>query len=195
VIKIWESGKYEMKTAAGKTIVVESGPIAAPLEIAGPWEVQFPPGLGAPESAVFDKLASWTTRPETGIKYFSGTATYVKEIVIPDALVGKETSLYLDLGRVKELAEVRLNGKDLGVLWKPPFRVEISQAIKPGINLLEVKVTNLWPNRQIGDAFLLESERITRTNDTTYKKESALLESGLLGPVKILVAERRELSQ
>jgi len=194
VIKIWESGKYEMKTASGKTIVVESGPIAAPLEIAGPWEVQFPPGLGAPESAVFDKLASWTTRPETGIKYFSGTATYVKEIEIPADVVGKETALHLDLGKVKELAGVRLNGKDLGVLWKPPFLVDISQAVKPGKNRLEVKVTNLWPNRLIGDQSLPEAERITQnTDDKHFAKNSALLESGLLGPVNIRVVVSRRL--
>jgi len=193
VMKIWSAGKYELKTASGKSTTVESGPVAAPLEIDGPWEVKFPEGLGAPASAVFDKLTSWTTHPETGIKYFSGMATYVKDIEIPADMVGKGKSLYLDLGKVKELAEVRLNGKDLGVLWKPPFRMDISQAVKPGKNLLEVKVTNLWPNRLIGDQFVPEAEQITRTNDKSYKKESRLLESGLLGPVRIQSVDSRRI--
>jgi len=192
VIKIWETGKYEMKTASGKPITVESGPITAPIEIAGPWEVKFPPGLGAPASAVFDKLASWTNHAEAGIKYFSGTATYVKEIEIPADFVGK--SLYLDLGKVNELAGVRLNGKDLGTLWKPPFLVDVSQAVKPGKNLLEVKVTNRWANRLIGDQFLPEAERITHnTDDKHFAKNSTLQESGLLGPVMIRPVENRRL--
>jgi hypothetical protein len=192
VLKIREAGKYELKTASGKTITVESGPMPAPMEIAGPWEVKFPAGLGAPESAVFDKLASWTNHAEAGIKYFSGTATYVKEIDIPAEMLGKQ--LYLDLGKVKELAGVRLNGKDLGVLWKPPFRVDISQAVQPGKNLLEVMVTNLWPNRLIGDQFLPETERITlNSDDKHFAKNSALLESGLLGPITIRTVENRSM--
>ena len=127
------------------------------------------------------------------MKYFSGTAAYRREIEIPAGLIGKNKRLHLDLGQVKYLAEVRLNGMDLGVLWKPPFRVDISQAAKPGKNMLEVKVTNLWPNRLIGDQFLPESQRITRTNDKTYTKKSPLLESGLLGPVSIRVVEGRRL--
>jgi len=188
-MKIWQSGKYELKTASGKNIAVESGPVAAPLEIAGPWDVKFPAGLGAPESSVLEKLISWSEHPEPGVKYFSGTATYVKEIEIPAELVGKEKSLYLDLGKVKELAEVRLNGNDLGVLWKSPFRLDISKAVKPGKNLVEVKVTNLWTNRLIGDEFLPETGRITRVNNKRgFTKESPLRESGLLGPVTIRTA-------
>jgi len=193
VMKIWETGKYDLKTADGQSIAVESGPITAPLEIAGPWDVKFPAGLGAPASAGFDRLISWTDHPEAGIKYFSGTATYAKEIEIPTEWVGKEKSLYLDLGKVKELAEVRLNGKDLGVLWKPPFRLDISKEVKPGKNLLEVKVTNLWTNRLIGDEFLPEAGRITRVNKRTFTKESPLRESGLLGPVRLLPVENRRL--
>lgn len=190
-MKIWEAGKYDLKTAAGEALAIGSGPMAPPLEITGPWEVTFPAGLGAPAAAGFDRLVSWSEHPEAGIKYFSGTATYVKEIEVPEELAGKQ--LYLDLGKVKELAEVRLNGKDLGVLWKPPFRVDLSQAVKPGKNLLEVKVTNLWTNRLIGDEFLPEADRITRVNKRTFTKESPLRESGLLGPVLILPVENRRL--
>jgi hypothetical protein len=190
---IWESGKYAMRTAAGKTLRLEEADIPSPLEIAGPWELQFPKGLGAPPSVVLDKLISWTKHVEAGVKYFSGTATYRREIEISAHCVGKGNLLYLDLGEVKHLAEVRFNGVDLGVLWKAPFRVEISGQVKPGKNQLEVKVTNLWDNRCIGDLFLPESQRITRSNGRSWKKTDPLLASGLLGPVTIHVAGSRRL--
>lgn len=192
-LKIWQPGKYELRTAAGKQFWVEVTAIPGPLEIAGPWELCFPAGWGAPASVVFDRLTSWTKHPDPGVKYFSGTATYRRQIGIPATLVSKDKILYLDLGEVKYLAEVRFNGTELGVLWKPPFRVGLSGVAKPGKNLLEVKVTNLWPNRLIGDQFLPESKRVTRTNDKSYTKESPLLESGLLGPVTIGVVESRQL--
>ena len=192
-LKVWEPGKYELKTAAGKIIQLEQAAIPPSLEIAGPWELRFPPGLGGTASAVFERLISWTKHTDAGVRYFSGTAAYRREIEIPAGLIGKDKRLHLDLGQVKYLAEVRLNGMDLGVLWKPPFRMDVSQAAKPGKNILEVKVTNLWPNRLIGDQFLPESQRVTRTNDKTYTRKSPLLESGLLGPVSIRVVEGRRL--
>ena len=100
---------------------------------------------------MFEKLISWPDSKDKGIKYFSGTATYRKTINIPAERFGENRSLLLDLGSVKEIAEVRLNGQDLGILWKAPFRVDITKAAKPGDNELEVRVTNLWPNRLIGD--------------------------------------------
>jgi hypothetical protein len=94
----------------------------------------------------------------------------------------------LDLGEVKYVAQVRLNGRDLGVLWTKPFRVEITDAVKPSGNLLEIDVVNLWPNRIIGDAALPPEKRFTRTN-ISFKKDDPLLESGLLGPVRLQVIE------
>jgi len=159
--------------------------------IRGPWEVRFPAGWGAPASATFDELHSWTEIADAGIKYFSGTVRYTKQIEIPPALLASNRRVLLDLGSVENIAEVWLNGSSLGVLWMPPFRVDIARAAKPGENFLEIEVTNLWPNRLIGDASLPEEKRFTRTNVGTFAKDSPLLPSGLLGPVRILVEEER----
>ena len=123
-------------------------------EIKGPWELRFPEGWGAPESIRLNQLASWTDNKNEGVKYFSGTATYVREFNAPLSFGQSNSSVFLDLGEVKNVAEVFVNGQNCGgVLWKPPFRVGITQALKPGKNLLEIRVTNLWPNRMIGDEF------------------------------------------
>jgi hypothetical protein len=96
---------------------------------------------------------------------------------------------FLDLGRVAVMARVRLNGKDIGVVWKSPYRVDVGDALKPGENVLEVTVANLWPNRLIGDAGLPEQERIAKTTWNPFTKDTALLESGLLGPVSLQVSK------
>ena len=128
-------------------------------EISGGWKVSFPKGLGAPESALFDTLVSFTERPESGIRYFSGTATYEKTFTTNKSFISKSNSgLYLDLGKVEVIAEVELNGENLGVLWKPPYRVQVDGAIKAGENHLVVHVTNLWRNRLIGDAALPDED-------------------------------------
>jgi hypothetical protein len=172
-------------TRAAPLAKANGSAMPAPLTIPGPWELSFPAASGAPASTTFAKLISWTKHPEPGVKYFSGTATYHKEIDIPASHLRSDVTLHLDLGQVREIAEVRLNGIDLGILWKPPFRVDITRAAKPGKNQLEVRITNLWPNRLIGDQLLPEAQRIARTPDTSFKKESPLLDSGLLGPVTI----------
>jgi beta-galactosidase/beta-glucuronidase len=163
---------------------------SAPHEITGAWTVQFDPKWGGPASAVFDKLVSWTQRPEAGIKYFSGTATYRKTFDLPEALRGSGQHLTLDLGDVKNLAEVRLNGKNLGVFWALPFRVDVTDAIKPTGNSLEIEVVNFWPNRIIGDQSLPPEKRLTRTNIRKLTKNTLLMESGLLGPVSVLAEKR-----
>jgi len=150
--------------------------LKAVAEIAGPWKVSFDPEWGGPESVVFEKLDDWTKRPEEGIRHYSGTATYRKIFDFPQGsgVRGQESGrrIYLDLGRVQNLATVRLNGKDLGVVWTAPWRVEITGAVKPTGNQLDIDVVNLWPNRLIGDAALPPEKRLTKTNVTTYKKDS-----------------------
>jgi hypothetical protein len=157
-------------------------------EITGPWALRFPPNWGAPEQVTLDKLISWSEHADAGVKYFSGTAVYSKTIQIPANLIGKDQPLYLDLGNVAVIAEVRLNGKNLGTLWKRPFRVDISAAAKAGDNALAVSVVNLWPNRLIRDSGLPEKERLTWTTWNPYKPTDPLLPSGLLGPVRLLTA-------
>jgi hypothetical protein len=190
----WEAGRYEMKTATGRMVRVQVPPVPPPLTLSGPWEVRFPAGWGAPESVVFPKLISWAEHDDAGVKYFSGTATYLKEIEIPGRMWGAGQAVFIDLGRLRNIAEVKLNGKDLGVLWKPPFRVEITPAANPGKNLLEVRVTNLWPNRLIGDESRPREKRRTWTNVQRYAKGWPLFESGLLGPVQIQAAERKKIA-
>jgi hypothetical protein len=151
-------------------------------EIIGPWEVSFDPKRGGPASVRFNGLASWTSRSEPGIRFYSGTAVYRKTF----DLVARGDRLVIDLGSVKNLgiARVRLNGKDLGIVWCPPFRVDITKAVKASGNKLEVEVVNSWRNRLIGDRDLPPNRRITKTNIRIHKNWN-LLESGLLGPVRI----------
>jgi hypothetical protein len=154
-------------------------------ELEGPWAVQFDPQWGGPTSCEFGALVSWTQRPEEGIKFYAGTATYRKTFDLPPSVRREDRRLWLDLGDVKELAEVRLNGKNLGVLWAFPFRVDVTDALRPANNRLEVDVVNFWPNRIIGDQFLPPEERLTRTNIRKLTRETPPAESGLLGPVTL----------
>lgn len=153
-------------------------------ELEGPWTLQLDPRWGGPASVEFQKLVSWTARPEPGIRYYSGTVTYRKDFDWPPGLSHNARSIWLDLGDVRELAEVRLNGRDLGVLWSPPFRVEVTSELRPSANVLEIEVVNFWPNRIIGDAALPQSERFTRTNIRKLTEQTPLMDSGLLGPVR-----------
>ncbi len=172
-------------------------------EVQGSWQVSFDPKWGGPANVVFNKLEDWTSRPETGIKYYSGIATYRNSVTLPEKIQGE---VYIDLGEVCNIARIRVNGKDLGVVWTKPFRLKITDAVVPGVNQLEIEVANLWPNRLIGDeqypddgikngkwpVWLLKgrsrtSGRFTFTTAKFYEVDSPLLKSGLLGPVKILI--------
>jgi hypothetical protein len=161
-------------------------------ELAGPWTVKFDPKWGGPEQVVFEKLDDWTKRPEKGIKYYSGKATYKKTFDLPKDLGKSGNRLYLDLGRIENVAEVRLNGKDLGVVWTAPWRVEITDAVRPTGNRLEIDVVNLWPNRLIGDASLPPEKRLTKTNVKKFNKDYPLYPSGLLGPVTLQRSRRHD---
>jgi hypothetical protein len=152
--------------------------------LGGPWDVAFDPKWGGPASVEFPQLVSWTTRPEVGIRYYSGTATYRKSFDLPTSLCMPGRRLALDLGEVRNIAEVRLNGKPLGVLWSPPFRVEITGVARPSGNVLEIEVTNTWYNRLVGDSTLPPGGRFTRTN-IRVNPQSPPEDSGLLGPVTI----------
>jgi len=157
----------------------------------GPWTVSFDPRWGGPASAQFEQLASWNSRPEPGIRFYSGTATYRKSFDLPAGLLAGRR-LALDLGSVHEVAGVRLNGQPLGIVWAPPFRVDISRAVKATGNVLEIEVVNFWPNRIIGDQSLPEAQRLTRTNIRKLTRDTPLMESGLLGPVQVLEARQDE---
>ncbi|HEY8658238.1 MAG TPA: glycosyl hydrolase, partial [Hanamia sp.] len=159
--------------------------------INGAWNVSFQKDRGAPASIKMDELGSWTDNTDTGVKYFSGTGTYTKTFTASSDWFKKGAELWLNLGDVKNLAEVNVNGKSFGVLWKYPFRMNISSALKPGANALVIKVTNLWVNRLIGDEQPGVINKITYTTMPFYQANSKLLPSGLLGPVQIIAVDRK----
>jgi hypothetical protein len=180
------------KGKATKT-VVELPPVKVKelVTITGEWNIDFQKNRGAPASVKINELASWTNNTDAGVKYFSGTGTYTKTFTAPADWFTKGEELWLNLGDVKNLAEVVVNGKSLGVLWKKPFRVDISGALKPGTNTMVVKVTNLWVNRLIGDAQPGVTNKITYTTMPFYQANSKLVPSGLLGPVQIMSVNRK----
>jgi hypothetical protein len=187
-------------------------PAFIPLaEISGPWQVRFQGGRGAPETAALDSLISWSDHSAEGIRYFSGEAVYLKDFEADLAVAAKQP-LYLDLGKVEVMAEVTLNGRKFRTLWCRPYRLDVSGAVKPGRNHLEIRVANLWPNRMIGDAhlppdssrrgsgnkgsvdawpqWLLEGKpsptgRITFASNDPFTADMPLLPSGLIGPVRL----------
>ena len=182
-----QAGHYELRTAGGRTLTADISEVPAPQAITGSWALSFPPKWGAPAQVTLESLASWSDSPVEGVKYFSGTATYTKQFnwttESASAATGGET--WLDLGEVQVMARVKLNGQDLGVLWKPPFHVDVTGVLRPGGNTLEISVANCWPNRMIGDAGLAETNRFTWSSWEPFTAKTPLLKSGLLGPVRL----------
>jgi hypothetical protein len=154
-------------------------------DVSGPWKVNFQPGRGAPESATLDALVSWSDSTDPGIKYFSGEGTYTNTIQVSADWFAKGSRLWIDLGDVKNLAEVTVNGKSLGVVWHAPYRVDATTALKPGANEISVKVVNAWVNRLIGDE-QPGATKYTFADVKPYKANSPLLPSGMLGPVAVV---------
>ncbi|MCX6896052.1 MAG: glycosyl hydrolase [Verrucomicrobia bacterium] len=210
----WQPGRYEAITPGGKKIAMTVSDVPPSVAVGGAWQVSFPPKLGAPASASFEKLISWTEHADPGIKFFSGSATYETEIDLPATFTAIGNKVQLDLGAVGVIAEVMVNGHDLGILWKPPFAVDVTQAIRPGRNTLKIRVTNLWTNRLIGDeqkppylkwvaaggptewpewlkngATPPNNGRIAFATWRLVSKNTPLLPSGLLGPVTLRVAK------
>jgi hypothetical protein len=205
---VWKSGTFTLD--GGRSLAAT---VAAPLAVDGPWTVAFQAGRGAPATINLPALSSLHRHSDPGVKYFSGNATYTRTIDVPAAFLGEGKRVVLDLGRVEVLARVRVNGQPAALLWKEPFRADITGLAHPGANELEVTVTNLWANRLIGDEQLPpENEyrtdgehailrlpewytqgkpkppggRHTFTTWKFYSKDEPLLESGLLGPVRLL---------
>jgi hypothetical protein len=145
-----ENGNYQLNYSNGKKEKITISDLQKNIQLTGPWRVQFPTATGAPSSINLPALISLHRHPDKDVKYFSGTATYSTSFFIPkNSMTGK--TWLLDLGQVEVIAEVAINGKSLGILWKRPYQIDISKAIRKGANQLEIKVTNLWTNRLIGD--------------------------------------------
>ena len=214
-VDAWSNGTVRARFA-GETSLREMKVerVPDPIEIAGPWTVQFDPkwtkpAVGKNGKIIFEQLDDWTQRPEEGIKYYSGTAVYQNTFSVPKAWQKGDRKMVLDLGRVKEMAEVFVNGKPAGILWGKPFEVDVTKWLKAGKNQLEVRVVNLWPNRLIGDEQLLENNgnvngrwpdsvtknqtppggRLTFTTARHWGKQEQPLSSGLLGPVIVRASE------
>jgi hypothetical protein len=157
------------------------------MNIGGPWKINFPEKSGAPPAIVLDSLSSWTKHKDEGVKYFSGTATYSQSFDLKKE-PGK-SKFFLDLGRVGDIAEVTLNGKKLDILWKAPYRVDITHALQKGKNQLQIKVTNEWTNRLIGDKEAPADKKVLPVYTNPFGGQYQLTDSGLMGPVKLLTLE------
>ena len=188
------AGAFTILTDKGKTRQVNVGNIPPPIELSGSWEIKFPAGWGAPASKIFPTLYSWTEDQDDGIKYFSGIATYYKDFEFPAEMKKEDIHVMLDLGNVRLISDVYLNGKHIGILWKSPFKADITKALKAGKNQLIIEVANTWSNRLTGDGKFPENRSYTSTNikhiggplkKGALWKDVPLLESGLLGPVKM----------
>lgn len=215
---VTEAGDYSCVLASGKIATVSVPEVAGPLAISGPWTVKFPEGWGAPSEVQLETLVPLNQHADAGVRYFSGTASYHCGFDVPAELLTDGRRLELDLGNVAVMAEVSLNGRPLGVLWKPPFRIVVTGALRAGRNSLEIAVANLWVNRMIGDQqlpsdaerhpngslkswpqWLLDGQpsptgRFTFTTWELWRKNDALVDSGLIGPVQLRTAVCRPVS-
>lgn len=185
--RLWRKGEFELRMGDGRVLRLHATSGAAAMELPGPWQVRFTPGWGAPDLITFDRLEDWTRRPEHGIRYYSGKARYQKTFEIPEVREGR--AVWLDLGTVHDLAIVRLNGQEVGTLWLPPWRLEVTSAVKAGGNSLEIEVINTWNNRLAGDAALPQDQRRTFIAFPAVHPDAPLLAAGLLGPVTLQTVE------
>lgn len=142
----WESGAYQLDDRAPAVAAP-----SAPLALDGPWRVSFPAGRGAPPEIVLPALRSLHLHDDEGVRHFSGTATYHRTFTVPAASLAPDRRVVLDLGRVEILAEIIVNGRAAPVVWKEPYRADVTDLVRAGENTLEIRVTNLWTNRLIGD--------------------------------------------
>jgi hypothetical protein len=215
---IWQNGRYTLKTNGTQKLLAKVDRCSA-AAVTGPWELRFPSGSGAPPRTVWNELGSLHRHEDFNIRYFSGTLTYHKIILISPSDLEPDKRLFLNLGRVEVIAEVKLNGKLLGLLWKEPFLIDITHAVATGNNDLEISVTTLWTNRLIGDEHLPPENNYSKDGPVeelpawviqnlpnpgprqtfsvwhNLEKNSPLLESGLLGPVTLHTAIYKQIHQ
>ncbi|WP_248722494.1 glycosyl hydrolase [Seonamhaeicola sp. ML3] len=211
------AGKVNYTLASGETKVVEVKSVPKPIDLSKDWQVSFPINSDNTKKETFPYLISWTAVNDEAIQYFSGTASYKKDFFLSEENLQSNTSFTLDLGSVSVIAEIIINGKNAGVLWKAPFRIPIDEFVKKGKNTLEIKIANLWSNRLIGDEKLKldyprkgkrakplpewlenkterQSKRTTFVSWNHYTKNDELSTSGLLGPVKIISSITKNLN-
>ncbi len=214
----WDNGSYKVHTTDGADNKISIYSIDDPIILNNKWTVDFTHGWGAPDQISLDKLISWTQHSDPGVRYYSGTAVYKTQLKLPAEFVKTADKLEIDLGNVGCIAEVYLNGKNVGIAWRNPYRIDITKAAKKGNNKLEIHVTNLWPNRLIGDEqypddynwsgdhmeqwpdWILNNtprtvkERLTFKTWNHWSKDDSLIPSGLMGPVYIRQAKTEKIT-
>lgn len=183
-LKPWQSGFVVFRKAGPASLAVPAIARSQLAAVNGPWALTFQPGRGAPASITLPALEDWTKNTDPGVRYFSGTAAYHQTLKVPAIKPGQR--LILNLGEVHDLAEVLINGKSAGVLWNPPYEADVTSLAHEGTNTVEIRVTNLWVNRLIGDA-QPGAKPITFTTLKTYRADAPLRPSGLMGPVTLQV--------
>lgn len=196
VADLYEKGNYTLYWSNGKRTPLKMKQTGKEVQVASPWTVHFDPQWGGPKTATFSELKSWTQFNDPNIKYYSGKATYVNTFKLKKGDY-KNKKVFLDLGMVQDLADVRLNGHFFQVEWMPPFKVNVTEYLIDGENKLEIDIINQWPNRLIGDSKLPEEKRFTRTNYLKYYAQDSdqfLRESGLIGPVKLQFVSTKDIS-
>ena len=215
---VTKPGDYQCALGSGETTTISVPTIPDPLQISGPWTVTFPDGWGAPPQIQLDKLVPLNEHSDSGVKYFSGTGTWRCQFDVPQELLAADHRITLDLGNVAVMADVKLNGRPLGILWKSPFQLDVTNILVAGQNTLEIAVANLWVNRLIGDQqlpadcdrndngtlkswpqWLLDGKpsptgRLAFTTWELWHKDDPLVESGLIGPVQLRVTVCRPIA-
>lgn len=161
VLNFSENGDYKLETQSGKTKTLKIDKVVLPIDISESWTVNFPKGSGAPESVFLQKLNSLHLHEDSGVKHFSGTASYMNKFSVASSMLSKDQQIILDLGEVEVMAEVIINGKVVDVVWARPYELDITNFVQEGENIIEVKVTNQWVNRLIGDEHLTPENTYT----------------------------------
>jgi hypothetical protein len=154
------------------------------MRIGGSWKINFPEKSGAPAAIVVDSLSSLTSHFNEGVKYFSGTAAYSKSFGVKKE--PGRSRVFLDLGRVGDIAEITLNGKKLDMLWKAPYRIDVTHVLQKEKNILEIKVTNQWTNRLVGDKDAPAGKKVLPIYTNPFGGQYQLTDSGLMGPVRLM---------
>lgn len=188
-LRVQQAGTYTAATSRGRTGSATISSIPSEHPLTGPWKLEFETERGAPAAISLETLSDWSQHPDPGIRFFSGTGTYHKALVVDEATqAGIEAGqrLHLQLGEVRETAVISINGKQIATLWKPPYEVDVTPHLQPGENQFSIAVTNVWNNRLVGDAGKDTHSGVTRTNlRGKFKAGSPLRPSGLLGPVRL----------
>jgi hypothetical protein len=189
-----ESVFVVFRNAAAAPVRTAAVPVETKLTtVSGPWTLTFPANWGAPPSVQMPKLTSWTDSTDVGVKYFSGTATYTETVTAAASWFKPGQHVWIDLGKVRDIAEVKVNGKSAGLVWAPPYRIDVTSELKPGANKLEIDVTNEWTNRQIGDRQGPADKHVLSTPPPPVRPGGGafgyvppLPESGLIGDVSFI---------